>query len=402
MSTADRPVTSIVILTRGQLDYTRRCVASIAQWTPEPHELVFVDNDSPDGTLEYLRSLPDAFVVDNDANLGFGGGCNQGIAAARGERILLLNNDVVVTEGWLGELHDALDSAPEVGIVGPRSNRIAGSQQVDAVGYDEESLDGLEAWAQQWRAEHSERTEPLSRLVGFCMLMDRAVVERIGGFDLRYGLGNFEDDDLCLRAAVAGFGCRVAHGSFIHHFGSRTFVGERIDYAATMSANFQRFRAAWRMGEDDVDAATGGYYADRVASRTSYDAARHFAPLTGVPDDGAQVMLEERRGRVVAVCCDRLDADGTRAMLSAALTAYGPGDDVTLAIRVDPRDATSVPILERLADELGDDALPDVALVTARDEHDGGVLRIADAYRATTRRGAATATLARHLGTSPD
>ncbi len=106
-----RPTTSIVILTRNQLEYTKLCVEGIARTTPEPHELVFVDNASTDGTLEYLRSIEGAVVIDNDANLGFGGACNQGMAVASGDRILLLNNDVVPTAGWLAALHDALDSS---------------------------------------------------------------------------------------------------------------------------------------------------------------------------------------------------------------------------------------------------------------------------------------------------
>src|SRR5688572_20867582 len=118
----DRPLTSIVILTRNELEYTQRCVASIVARTEEPYALIFVDNGSTDGTVEYLRSLDGAVVVVNDANLGFGAGCNQGIARSRGERILLLNNDTVVTDGWLAAMHDALDADPAVGVAGPRSN----------------------------------------------------------------------------------------------------------------------------------------------------------------------------------------------------------------------------------------------------------------------------------------
>src|SRR5690606_33437911 len=119
--------------------------------------------------------------------------------------------------------------------------------QVDEVGYDQDTLDGLERWAEDWRTRHRGVRTTSPRIVGFCVLADREVFERIGGFDLRYEVGNFEDDDLCLRAWVGGFTCSVAHDSFVHHFGSRTFAGERIDYADRIARNYRRFADAWRI-----------------------------------------------------------------------------------------------------------------------------------------------------------
>lgn len=374
----ERPLTSIVILTRNQLDYTRRCVEGIARCTPEPHELVFVDNGSSDGTLEYLRSIHGALIIDNDENLGFGGACNQGMAAARGERILLLNNDVVPTDGWLAALHDALDAEGPTGLAGPRTNRIVGMQQVDRVGYDEDTLEGLEAWASTWRAEHRGRRTATVRLVGFCILLEREVVERIGGFDLRYEVGNFEDDDLCLRAGVAGFDCVVAEDSFIHHFGSRTFAGEQIDHAARMSGNYARFMQAWGLVDADLDPATRGYPAERLVRDTTFDPARHHAPLVGIDARTTRVELGQTRASVAIACCDRFDAAATRATLEAALGAYGPADDVTVAVRIDPRDATSMRLLDQVADAIGDADLPDVVVVQAREADDRVVLRQAD------------------------
>lgn len=391
--------TSVVILTRNQLEHTRACVASIERCTEERCELVFVDNGSTDGTLEYLRSIDGAVVIDNDRNLGFGGGCNQGIAAATGARVLLLNNDVVVTRGWLDALHRALDDDPIAGIAGPRSNRVAGVQQVDTVGYDVETLDGLDTWAASWCAAHAGEVSDTARVIGFCMLVEREVLARIGGFDLRYGLGNFEDDDFCLRAAVAGWRSRIVHDSFIHHVGSSTFAGEGIDHRATMAENLRRFAAAWRIEDGELDLRTGAYRPDRIVARTRFDPARHHAPLVAVPDDGARVDLAGARSRVLAVCCDRLEPLDTRRLLEGALAGLGPDDDVTVALRIDPRDTRSPALLESVADEVGDASLPDVVIVQRSDEHDGAVLRAADAVLvAGGRRAAAIRSLADHLG----
>ncbi len=392
------PTTSIVILTRNQLEYTRQCIDGIARTTPEPHELVLVDNGSTDGTQEYLRSLPNAVVIENGRNLGFGGGCNLGMAASIGDRILLLNNDVVPTAGWLAELHAALDAAPDIGIVGPRSNRINGVQQVDRVGYDEETLEGLDSWAATWRTDHAGQTTANPRLIGFCMLVERAVVERIGGFDLRYGLGNFEDDDICLRAGVAGFGCRIAHASFVHHFGSRTFAGEGIDHVASIGENYSRFAQAWQLAPEEIDPVTFVYRAEHLVASTTFDPERHHAPLVGLVDQHARVELEERRGAVLLACCDRLDPDATAAVLAAVLGAYGPGDDVTVVVRIDPRDKVSPGLLDAAAGAVGDANLPDVAVVSAPDEDDRVALRVADTVVVHGRMGPARRRLAEHVG----
>ena len=397
------PVTSIVILTRNEIAYTRACVESIQRLTPEPFEFVFVDNGSTDGTVEYLRGIDGAVVNENDANLGFGGGCNQGIAASTGERILLLNNDVVVTEGWLTALHRELDSGAHVGIAGPRSNRVAGVQQVDeaVTGYDVETLDGLEPWAATWRESNRGASDPCVRLVGFCLLVERRVIDRIGGFDLRFGLGNFEDDDFCIRAGVAGFESRIAHDSFIHHAGSRTFTAERIDYVSTMSANQARFAAKWRLTAEEDQFASGSYRADLVVQRTAFDVERHYAPLIGTPDEDTRAELGDTRSTVLLVCADRADAVATRESLAAAFHGFGPEDDVTVCVRVDPRDDTTFALLDELADAVGDDALPDVVVIEASDANDCPVLRSSSAVVIAGRMGAARAALASSLGVTP-
>jgi len=124
-------LTSIVIPTHNQLAYTRECLASIRQRTDEPYELIVVDNGSTDGTVEYLHSLAGVTVISNPENRGFPVAVNQGIRAARGRHLLLLNNDCIVTTGWLGRLLRALGSDPRIGLVGPVSNCVSGEQQID-------------------------------------------------------------------------------------------------------------------------------------------------------------------------------------------------------------------------------------------------------------------------------
>ncbi len=143
----DYGLTSIVIVTHNQVEYTRQCLDSIRLVTDEPLELIVVDNGSTDGTVEFLRALPGARVIVNQTNRGFPAAANQGMAVATGNQVLLLNNDVVATTGWLGRMLRALRSDPKMGLVGPTSNYVSGPQQIE-VGY--ENLNDLDGFAWDW------------------------------------------------------------------------------------------------------------------------------------------------------------------------------------------------------------------------------------------------------------
>jgi GT2 family glycosyltransferase/Flp pilus assembly protein TadD len=238
---------SIIILTFNQIKYTKECVESIRNHTPEPHEIIFVDNGSTDGTVKWLRKLlkenPNYKLIENHKNLGFPKGCNQGIQASSGEYILLLNNDVVVTNGWLSGMLECMNSASDIGIVGPMTNNISGIQKVPEVPYD--SVEYLAEFAKSFKERNMHRRIPVRRIVGFCMLFRRELVEKIGLLDATFGTGNFEDDDFCLRAALEGYKNFIAGDIFIHHYGSRSFIGNRIDYSSAMTGNRKIFKEKW-------------------------------------------------------------------------------------------------------------------------------------------------------------
>lgn len=115
-------VTSIILVTRNNLDYTRDCLRSVNQYTPEPHELILVDNASDDGTQEYLRSVPHAQVIRMDEEKSFTACLNRGMEEAIGDFILLLDPASYVTEGWLGRLIAGLQAEPRAGAAGPLTN----------------------------------------------------------------------------------------------------------------------------------------------------------------------------------------------------------------------------------------------------------------------------------------
>lgn len=242
-------LTSIIILTHNRLDYTKKCIKSIQKNTPEPHEIIFVDNASTDSTIKWLQGQikenKNYHLIENNENVGVAKGRNQGINLSKGEFILLLDNDVVVSEGWLSGLLDCLNQAPDAGIVGPMTNNISGPQQINDDSY--RSVDYLDKYAAQFREKYLHRRIPFRRIVGFCMLFKRALAEQIGMLDESFGTGNFEDDDFCLRAALDGYKNYIAGDIFIHHYGSRSFIGNKINYGAAISDNRKIIDKKWTL-----------------------------------------------------------------------------------------------------------------------------------------------------------
>lgn len=235
--------TSMVILTFNKLDYTKLCIDSIKKYTkPGSYEIIVVDNNSTDGTKEWLAEQTDILTIYNDENLGFPKGCNQGIEMATGEDILLLNNDVIVTENWLDNLKNCLYSSDEIGAVGPVTNNCSYYQSID-VNYD--SIEGMHSFAREFNVIDSSKWEQRLKLIGFCMLIKSEVVQKIGVLDEIFTPGNFEDDDYSYRMMKAGYKLMLCKDTFVHHFRHATFNDNRAYYDELMKTNAQKFENKW-------------------------------------------------------------------------------------------------------------------------------------------------------------
>lgn len=216
-----RPV-SIVIVSYNSKDAQIGCIESIRMNNPPgSYEIVVVDNASTDGITQWLEEQPDIRLKKNAENIGFGPAANQGVAmAAPDNDIFFLNNDTIVLPGSIFRLRMGLYEDEKVGAVGSVSNSVSYFQRVD------EPIDTLEGWMDYGIRNNVPQEHPYERkitLVGFAMLVKRPVLDKIGLFDEIYGIGNFEDDDLCMRIRREGYETILCHNSFIYHFGSLGF-----------------------------------------------------------------------------------------------------------------------------------------------------------------------------------
>lgn len=250
-SLENQPVASIIIPVFNQIEYTKLAIESIRKYTNIPYEIIVIDNASTDGTFEYLSSLGDIKLIRNSQNYGFPKAINQGIAVAKGKYIVVLNNDVIVTDRWLERLIEHFKDDESIGIIGPVSNFVSGVQVLNGVekiysmnGVVDEKL--LQNFANEIYMKNKGEKFLFPRIAGLCMVIKREVIEKIGGFDERFTPGNFEDDDYCLRANLAGFKVAIARDVFIHHFGSKSFKADGVKkYIELLKRNEKIFIKKW-------------------------------------------------------------------------------------------------------------------------------------------------------------
>ncbi|MFH1027698.1 MAG: glycosyltransferase, partial [Pseudomonadota bacterium] len=227
---------SVIVGAYNQLQYTRQCVESILHYTEGSYELLLMDNGSTDGTFEYFESVrafhPHTRVIRCFHNRIVEANGNYVFSLARGKYCVGVSNDTIVHDGWLKNFMTQIESAPDIGMVGPRSNNVSGPQAMQ-VEYD--TLETYQTFAAEWSKEHQGENFLLDRIVGVAVIMKKSIFNRMGGWDPdlptngRDGGYGFSDDDFSLRFRLAGYKSLVANDVFIHHFGSVTASKYRPD-----------------------------------------------------------------------------------------------------------------------------------------------------------------------------
>lgn len=332
----DRARVSIVMPVLDNLSLTRRAVESIYEYTHHDFELILVDNGSVEDVRGYAEKLsalkPNLRYLRNHHNEGFGFASNQGLAVATGSYLVLINNDVTVTPGWLARMIALARLDPKIGLVGPRSNRVSGPQQIEKVPYSD--ADDAPSFSDRRAREHAGSFQLQTRIAGLCVLMPRAVMDEVGGFDPCYWLGNFEDDDLCLRVNRRGYVCAIADDVFVHHEGSATFKEAKVDYERLMRDNWRWFQHKW-----DYAGALGAKYPARdlaLKKPFSYerdvvpvDSAEVFSPAS--PPIALGAAMEHR----LLLFAERGET-GWKGRLTEYLTTVRAEDPVTLLLRIEP------------------------------------------------------------------
>jgi GT2 family glycosyltransferase len=201
------PEYAITFACYNQVDYTRQCVESLVRHGYDLGRVVAVDNASSDETRAYLHSLPLGGRILNRQNLGCGVAWNQGVLAMQAEWTVVMNNDVVVSAGWL-------------------ENLIAGAQargvKVVSPALVEGPLDyDFDAFAR----DASQRVHTAARMSAahaVCLCVHRSVWDEVGFFQATPSLWGYEDTLFFRSLEQAGIGSALLGASWLHHYGSIT------------------------------------------------------------------------------------------------------------------------------------------------------------------------------------
>ncbi len=247
-SAHDKPKVSIVIPVHNKFGVTYNCLASIAAADNNAtYEVIVVDDGSTDQTTEIAGIVNNVTVVRHKAAQGFVGACNAGGEKARGEYIVMLNNDTEVMSGWLDELLEPFSRFDKVGMTGAKLIYPDGRlQEAGGIvwGDGQPWNVGRNGNARDPRYNYSRQVDYLS---GACLMLPTALWKTLGGFDRHFAPAYYEDTDLAFRVRAAGF--RTVYTPFcevIHYEG----VSNGTSTAGSGLKRFQainepKFKARW-------------------------------------------------------------------------------------------------------------------------------------------------------------
>lgn len=241
---------SIIIPTFNALDYTKKCLSSLKKNTKFPYKLIIVDNGSTDGTREWIEKQKDITLIKTEENLGYAGACNVGMQISDSKYIVLSNNDILFTPGWLSHFIEITKINSRIGLVGPVTNNAAGGHREMVRSY--ESDDDMFKYAAEIRKRNSGFIQEVPWLVFFCTLIKRSVVDKIGHLDESFGLGGHDDLDYSKRAAEAGFCCVIDRSVFVHHYCSITYRINQMPYNELLVQARQKFCLKWNLPQSPL------------------------------------------------------------------------------------------------------------------------------------------------------
>jgi len=244
----DQPTVSIVIPVYNKWVYTAACLRSLLEVKGKhSFEVIVVDDQSSDETADRLAQIEGLTHLRNEKNLGFVGSCNRGAENARGEFLVLLNNDTQVMEGWLDELIDTFEREPQAGLVGARLVYPDGSlQESGGIIFNDGS-----GW-NYGRGKDAENPQFLflreaDYCSGACIALKTEYFLTLGAFDERYAPAYFEDTDLAFRVRKSGFKVLIQPSSaVVHHEGITSGTDTSSGAKKYQVVNQKKFAERWQ------------------------------------------------------------------------------------------------------------------------------------------------------------
>ncbi len=238
---------SIIIPVFNQLRFTQACLASIEEHQgDQSFEVIIVDDGSTDGSMDALRKIPGLIYLRNEKNDGFIASCNRGASQARGTYLVFLNNDTLVTAGWLSSLLETFHLEPGAGLVGAkliypdgRLQEAGGIIWRDGSGWNRGKFEDPNGPAYNFMRE-------VDYCSAACLIVPKLLFEQVGGFDSRFVPAYYEDTDLAFKVRAAGHKVLYQPLSEVIHFEGVT-AGTDLSTGAKRHQEINRdtFQSKW-------------------------------------------------------------------------------------------------------------------------------------------------------------
>jgi hypothetical protein len=363
---------TVIIVCSDAGDALRRCIPLLYEQTLHPFDLILIDNGADDSTADFLDATASKHdnvqLIRNPQNLGYSYGCNQGLAAAAGEFLVLLAPDALVTPNWLSNQIALLAASTKLGAVGP-SNEASFTPDTDAPtdsGWPEAAE--LRHAAQKLAITHDLQFSYGDPLVGPCIVLRRSVVAKIGGLDTQLSTEFLARQDLSARIVRGGYRLVTAQDVLIGGESATTALEDGRAPSALDANDWEFFCSKWNVSAPPNQRVPLN---DLVASRP-------FEPaFDRIPTDANEVFraglrpieVEGRKPKMLLMIPE-WDGEDWKQPFGEAVQGLGPDDPVGLLLRVEPptvaRVEYAVQRVGALLAELGisEEQTPDMLLDT--------------------------------------
>jgi GT2 family glycosyltransferase len=216
----------IIVLNWNGEEYLEECLGSLMSETlHEDYQVLVVDNNSEDDSVEIVDDFPEVDLIENERNLGFSIGNNIGLYKNPGyDYYLLLNNDTEVKEGWLEKLLETFEEKEDAGICGPKLKHHDGT--IQSAGINLPELESMRSDEEDREME----TEEVDGVLGAAFMIKDEVIEEIGYLDEFFSPAQHEESDYCSRARKAGYKVYLEPDSEVLHYQGKAKESAKSDF----------------------------------------------------------------------------------------------------------------------------------------------------------------------------